>query len=242
MHHFVKIGFFWSILSCQWLSALEENQANPSSTIDLYAVFMGSPLIYLALLLLSIVSLSIWIYSICTMRLSEMMPSRFLETVRSQLEKKHYDEALNSCQKEHHFVAKILGSGINSRKYGVEMMMSAMQAEGRRLGNRLWQRISLLNEIAVIAPMIGLLGTVVGLFFAFYDTNRTTESLDSVFDGLGIAIGTTVAGLVVAILAMIFYTLLKFKVIHLLNTIECESYAVMTVVDGNVHSNESHPR
>lgn len=39
---------------------------------------------------------------------------------------------------------------------------------------------ALLNEIAVIAPMIGLLGTVLGLFFAFYDTNRTSKSLKSV--------------------------------------------------------------
>ena len=90
---------------------------------------------------------------------------------------------------------------------------------------------SLLNEVAVIAPMLGLLGTVLGLFFAFYDSNRTTESIASIFDGLGIAVGTTVVGLIVAILAMIFYTTLKFRVVNLLNTIENESMALATLVE-----------
>ena len=95
-----------------------------------------------------------------------------------------------------------------------------MQAEGRRCGMNLWQRISLLNDVAVIAPMLGLLGTVLGMFYAFYDNNQTPESIATIFDGLGIAIGTTVAGLIVAILAMVFHTTLKFRLVKLLNVIE----------------------
>lgn len=234
-HLLTRIGVLLPAFSCGWLCANEGESASiPSSlSINLAEVFNGSPLIYLTLIFLSIVSFSIWIYSLCTLRLSEMMPSDFIEKIRTQLAEQQFESALKACKQENNFTSKVLQRGIASRKLGNEMMLSAMQAEGRRSGNRLWQRISLLNEIAIIAPMIGLLGTVIGLFFAFYDSNRskTLENLDAIFDGLGMAVGTTVAGLIVAIVAMIFYTLLKFKVTNLLSTIESESYALITTID-----------
>ena len=106
-----------------------------------------------------------------------------------------------------------------------------MQAEGKRCGVSLWQRISVLNDIAIIAPMLGLLGTVLGLFYAFYDVNRSADTLASIFDGLGIAVGTTVVGLVVAILAMVFYATLKLRVVRLLNTIENEAVTLGHLID-----------
>jgi biopolymer transport protein ExbB len=131
-----------------------------------------------------------------------------------------YDAALVSCQKARHFAGNVLASGLLSREHGHQVMISAMQAEGKRCGVALWQRISLINDVAIISPMLGLLGTVLGLFYAFYDVNRTPDTLAAIFDGLGIAVGTTVAGLIVAILAMIFSATLKFRIVRLLNSLE----------------------
>ena len=64
-------------------------------------------------------------------------------------------------------------------------MIEAMKSEGKRASVHFWQRIGLLNDIAIIAPMIGLLGTVLGMFYAFYDINRSIESISTLFDGLG---------------------------------------------------------
>ena len=57
--------------------------------------------------------------------------------------------------------------------------------------------------------MIGLLGTVLGMFYAFYDLNRSMESISALFDGLGVSVGTTVGGLIVAILALMYSTRLQ---------------------------------
>ena len=88
-----------------------------------------------------------------------------------------------------------------------------------------WQKLSLLSDIALLAPLIGLLGTVLGMFYAFYDVNRSIESLASLFDGLGVSVGTTVAGLLVALSAMILQTILKHKLISGSSKVEtaCES-------------------
>lgn len=198
---------------------------------DIVKVFQSCPIIYSLLLCMSILSLSIWLYSMITLRLSNMMPKDFLDHLQALLNAKKYEEALTICKGKNNYTSNIIGAGIAARKLGSQVMIEAMNAEGKRAGLALWQRISLLNEISVIAPMLGLLGTVVGLFFAFYDSGRSAETIASIFDGLGIAVGTTVVGLVVSILAMLFYTTLKFRVVNLLNAIETETLVLATQVE-----------
>ena len=78
--------------------------------------------------------------------------------------------------------------------------------------------------------MLGLLGTVLGLFYAFYDLNRSMESISALFDGLGISVGTTVAGLLVAIAAMMFHSMTKYRLIRQLNQVENEAAALVTLI------------
>jgi biopolymer transport protein ExbB len=174
-----------------------------------------------------------------TLRLADLMPQEFIRKIRDLFVEKKYETALTVCREENTFASGIIAAGIASRKHGAQVMIETMKSEGRRSGNSLWQRISLLNEIAVVAPMLGLLGTVLGLFFAFYETNRTAESIASIFDGLGIAVGTTVLGLIVSILSMIFYTTLKFRVINMLSTVENEAFSLVSLME--VENQHSHP-
>ncbi len=205
--------------------------AEEASKLDLAKAFQGSPIIYSVLILLSILSFVICFYSLFTLKVSGLMPSTFVHQIREQLLEKRFDAALMTCQQEVNFSSNVIACGIASRRHGPQVMMEAMQAEGKRCGNSLWQRISILNDIAVVAPMLGLLGTVVGMFYAFYDVNRSQESIASIFDGLGVAMGTTVCGLVVAILAMIFHTTLKYRVVRLLNCIENEALSLGTLIE-----------
>ncbi len=199
--------------------------------LDLLQVFRAAPLIYIILFTLSLFAFVLWLYSILTVRESLIIPPGFLKQIRGLLLEKRYDAALDLCQHVNHFSGSILACGIKARAHGHQVMVEAMQTEGKRCGVTLWQRISLINEVAIIAPMLGLLGTVLGLFYAFYDVNRSPDTLASIFDGLGIAVGTTVAGLIVAILAMAFYATLKFRVIRLLNMLENETLVLGNLIE-----------
>ncbi len=216
-------------LKCFYLPALLA--AEDMTRLDLYQLFKASPFIYTILLVLSLFAFVVWCYSFLTLRDSLMMPQSFIKNIRNLLLKENYDAALVSCETATHFTASILASGLSARKHGHQVIMEAMQKEGKRCGVSLWQRIALLNDVAIIAPMLGLLGTVLGLFYAFYDMNQSQDTLASIFDGLGIAIGTTVAGLIVAITAMIFYATLKFRVVRLLNTLEKETLALWNLIE-----------
>ena len=193
-----------------------------SNGLDLNKVFMGSPLIYSTLILMSIASLSIWLYCLWTWREHDISPKDFKKQIRQLLNQKQFDDALNACSSNDSAIATIIASGLSVRKHGHETRLKMMHSEGQRLGLLFWQKISILNDIATTAPMLGLLGTVVGMFYAFYDTNRSVESITAIFDGLGIAIGTTVIGLLVAIAAMVFHAMLKLKASHILTTLEAE--------------------
>lgn len=211
--------------------------ASQATQLDLIQVYKASPLIYSILFGLSFFAFVIWFYSCFTLRKATMIPNDFTQHIRGLLLERKYDAALVSCQKARHFSGNVLASGLSSREHGQQVMIEAMQTEGKRCGVTLWQRISLINDVAIISPMLGLLGTVLGLFYAFYDVNRTPDTLAAIFDGLGIAVGTTVAGLIVAIFAMIFSATLKFRVIRLLNTLENETIALGNLIETRrVHS------
>jgi len=212
-------------------------QAPSDGVFDIVEVFKSCPIIYSILILMSIAATAVWLYSLATLRLNEMLPNDFLKKMRDFFNEKRYEAALSACEQEDSLGSRIIAAGIASRQHGAQLMVDAMRSEARRASNSLWQRVSLLNEIAVVAPMLGLLGTVVGLFFAFYNSGRSAESIASIFDGLGIAVGTTVVGLIVSILAMIFYTTLKFRVVQLMSTIETESLALVNLVDNQKNNN-----
>ncbi|NGX37862.1 MAG: hypothetical protein K1000chlam2_01027 [Chlamydiae bacterium] len=209
----------------------ETSKSIQAIEINLRQVFSGSPVIYSLLFALSTISVCVWLYSLLTVRSVEFLPPTLIKDLKTKLISNQFDEALDLCVKQKHFFCKMLASGILARKHGLNTMVDTMKAEGKRSTIAFWQRISILNEIAIIAPMLGLLGTVLGMFYAFYDLNRSIESVSLLFDGLGISVGTTVAGLIVAILAMILYSVSKYRLVRIMATVENEAQIFAALID-----------
>jgi biopolymer transport protein ExbB len=194
-------------------------------------VFSGSPIIYSVLFFLSIAAMFIWLYAQTSIRSLNALTKPVISSLRNQLSSNQYDDALALCQQHNNFFCRMVASGILSRAHGIHVISDVMKAEGKRATMGYWQKIALLNDIAIIAPMIGLLGTVLGMFYAFYDLNRSMESIASLFDGLGVSVGTTVAGLIVAILAMILHSLSKYRLTRVLSSVENEANALAILID-----------
>ena len=191
-----------------------------TSSLNLKEVFMASPLIYSVLILMSIISFVILLFTLFTFRTKDLLSKKTLQDLEEYLKKESYEDALSYCRGKKNLISTMIAAGISTRKHGAQHMIDMIKSEGKRATSSFWHRISILNDIAIIAPMLGLLGTVIGMFYAFYDINRSIDSLSALFDGLGIAVGTTVAGLIVAIISMIFYAILKYKMIKSLNVVE----------------------
>ncbi len=205
--------------------------ATRAISIDLKQVFAGAPVIYSLLLIMSMGTMFIWLYTVLSLRPSGVMPKSFVENLRTQLNQHQFDAAFHLCQQHDTLLSKMMSSALATRNQGIKVMVEAMKSEGKRVSVTFWQRIALLNDIAIIAPMLGLLGTVLGMFYAFYDLNRSIESISGLFDGLGISVGTTVAGLVVSIVAMIFHSMTKYRLVRLLSAVDNEAHALAALME-----------
>lgn len=199
-------------------------------SMNLYEVFAASPIIYSILIAMSITSLVILIFTLSTFRKKDLMTKSTVDNIRNLLADDNYDQALEYCEINKNLLSTMIAAGIYSRKHGAQFVIESIKSEGKRATEKIWHRISILNDIVIVAPMLGLLGTVVGMFYAFYDINRSIDTLSALFDGLGVAVGTTVAGLIVAILSMLFYSILKFKMLKELNIVESEAVSLGNLI------------
>lgn len=201
------------------------------TTINLGEVFSSSPIIYSLLLCLSMISIVIFLYSLLTLKKRELMPEEVVERLKSLIGNRKWNEALVYSQHKQSLFTAIVTAALKNKKRGFHALMEAMKDEGKRQTAPFWQRLSLLSDIVLIAPMLGLLGTVLGIFYAFYDVNRSIESIISVFDGLGIAIGTTVSGILVAVTALFIHVILKYRITKILNQVEEEALNISNLID-----------
>ena len=204
--------------------------------IDFKQVFESAPLIYSILFFLSMSAAMIYIYSYFSSRPKQLMPEHDKEVLGKAILNHNHALVLEICETKTSVLSEMIAAGVQNRSFGHQIMTQAMKDAGKRQTSSLWQKVSLLNDIVIIAPMLGLLGTVTGMFFAFYDLGRSLESISSLFDGLGIAVGTTLAGLLVAILAMILCTLLKYRLTKSLVTLESEALSLAPRIVYEPHS------
>ncbi|MFI5334225.1 MAG: MotA/TolQ/ExbB proton channel family protein [Chlamydiales bacterium] len=204
------------------------SDASAAVQVSFAHVFAGSPVIYSILLALSVFALCICLYNVLSLKGAS---EHFVRKIRQKLMSNQFDDALSLCLKDDHLFSRVVGAAISTRKHGLPHMLETMKTEGKRATVSFWQRIALLNDIAIVAPMLGLLGTVLGMFYAFYDLNRSRESVNTLFDGLGISVGTTVAGLAVAIIAMMLHALAKFRLVRVLATVEEEAQSLATLME-----------
>ncbi len=211
----------------------EEQNSPGGIQISLSQVFGASPFIYGTLLLLSLASITIWLYSMSRLKYQGTISSSFKAEIESKLKEHRFQEALTLCQGKQSLLTQIIGSALSSYKYGFPFMQETMKSEGKRATVSFWQKLGLLQDIAVVAPMLGLLGTVLGMFYAFYDLNRSFESVANLFDGFGIAVGTTVAGILVAILAMTLHSIAKFRLVQCLSRVENEANSLARFFDAD---------
>ena len=183
------------------------------------------------ILLCSILALAIILERSWALRQGQVMPDGLLAQVRAWLQQDALDgdrlDALrNSSQLGH-----ILAAGLSLHQQTLEERKTAVEDAGRRGAVELERFLAALGTIAMISPLLGLLGTVWGLIVVF-DQIMTT-GLGQPADlagGIAQALITTAAGLAVAIPAVIFHRFFQRKVAVLISQMELVAHQLMDVL------------
>jgi Biopolymer transport proteins len=136
-----------------------------------------------------------------------------IKEVKNYISDGKSNSALIYCQKNNLPVSQVIGEGIRYMDYSIEDIREAMEAKSREVLQYLGNRMNLLALVASIAPMLGFLGTIMGVIKIFYTISLTDNlSIGTISDGLYQKMICSAAGLLVGIIAFIGYHLLNSKI------------------------------
>lgn len=162
-------------------------------------------------LCMSFVLVALILINAMQIRRETLLPTRFVEEFEQKLSGKDYQGAYETARTDDSFVARVLAAGLSKLSRGYPEAVEGMQEVGEEENMILEHRLSYLALIGSIAPMVGLLGTVWGMVASFQTIARSTTQPKpaELADGIATALVTTLEGLIIAIPAMIAYSLLR---------------------------------
>lgn len=163
----------------------------------------------------SIASFTIFVERLMQLHRSEINTNQFILGMRKTIKEGNLVEAIQICENTGGTIAAIIKAGIMKHNRGKEQIESAMEIAGLIEIARLEKNAKILSIIAHIAPLIGLLGTVLGFIQAFAEmrlSGLVDISATRIGEAMEYALVTTAAGLVVAIPSVLAYNYIVSRV------------------------------
>ena len=183
---------------------------------------------------LSVVALGMVIYFMLTLTPKREVPLQFVKRAQAQIRAGDLRGAYQMCEDRDEFIANVLRAGLRLHGHDRYVIQEAMESEGERRAAALWQKISYLNNIGVIAPMLGLLGTVFGMMGAFGAIAYNDAQSKSIVMAYNVAqaMVTTAGGLILGIVAVIFYYYLRGRVVTIIAHVEAHASEFVELLTG----------
>ena len=145
------------------------------------------------------------------------------------LEKQRFDEAAQVCEQAPAAIAKVALAGLQAFQRGSQVE-TALESAATLTCARLREYLDDLSMIVTIAPLLGLLGTVIGMINSFSVFNVQSGQPMAITGGVGEALVATATGLSVAILALVIHSCFSRRVNHLVTDIEQTAALVISYV------------
>lgn len=199
-----------ALLLAPLLAASPARAADGESTSIIETILHGGPLIimiWIAILATSTIMVTFIVQLFITVRRERLAPKPIVEALQESLSAGNYQEAWEICrQNAKIYIAAVIGGSLERLGRGKDAMDSALIEYGIREASAYRSRNSYLSVIGVIAPMIGLLGTVIGMMGAFAVLGTAGVSDPRALAmSIGEVLLATASGLFIGIPAFIFY-------------------------------------
>lgn len=194
----------------------------------------GGPAFMAIILLTLILGLALAIERVVYLNLSTTNTKKLLAGIEDALKSGGVEAAKEVCRNTRGPVAGIFWQGLDRHDEGLDIVEKSIISYGSVMMGRLEKGLSWISLFIALAPMLGFMGTVIGMIDAFDAIEAAGDiSPTIVAGGIKVALLTTVFGLIVAIILQIFYNLLVSKIDSLVNDMEDSSIHFMDIMIRN---------
>lgn len=202
-------------------------------SITIYELVLKGGWIMAILGLLSIIAVYIFIERLFTIGRASREDKSFMNNIRDFIKSGKVDSALALAKSNRSPIARMIEKGLMRIGRPLNDINAAIENVGKLEVSRLEKNVAGLATIAGAAPMLGFLGTVIGMIIAFYDMSMAGNNIDIALLSTGIyqAMITTVGGLIVGILAYVGYNILVARIEKLVYLLEARSTEFMDLLN-----------
>jgi biopolymer transport protein ExbB len=199
-------------------TAQGEEAAQESRSVigEIFAWENAGPIGYL-ILLMSIVALALIIENFMNMKREKLAPPDLIDELEALFEEENFQEAAELCEQEENYLTKCVGAGLSKLGHAFETIQITIREMETEESVKLFQKIGWLSLMSAIAPMMGLFGTVSGMFVTFGKIADAGGSVSpaTLAGGIKMALITTMLGLSVAIPVGVCFFILRGRVVRM---------------------------
>ncbi len=193
----------------------------------------GGPVIMIPLLILSIIAVYIFIERLVVIHKASKEDKDFMNRIKDYITDGKVEDASRLCQSVNTPYARMIEKGISRLGKPMNDVLVAIENVGNIETNKLEKGFTMLATISGGAPMLGFLGTVLGMVQAFFDMANAGNNVDITVlsNGIYTAMITTVAGLIVGIVAYFAYNYLVAKLDNVVQSMERKTMEFMDLLN-----------
>jgi len=237
------------LLSASAATAATAAEAEPASTqMDFLEIVAAGGIMMYPLALLSVIGVVLVLIYLLTIRRNAVVSDRFMDAAEAMIRKRDYLGLIAYCHRQNECMARVTQKTLDFlTKYPMASfggVREVAEAEGSRQAGLLNSRITYLADIGAIAPMVGLLGTVLGMIKSFLQISGGDVSgvrQMELAEGVSEALITTAAGLMIGIPALVFYSLFRGRVQKYIAELEAAATHLMALLHSQVERQQPQP-
>lgn len=184
------------------------------------------------LIFASIIALAVILERLYTLRAGQINPPGLLEQTLERVRRNGVTSETLRALAEGSPMGRVLAAGLRNLNSSRELMKESLEEAGRAVAHDLERYLTTLGTIATVAPLLGLLGTVIGMVEIFGSQTPTGSNPAVLAHGISVALYNTAFGLIVAIPSMIFYRFFRGRVDALLVEMEQQALRLVDIVHG----------
>jgi biopolymer transport protein ExbB len=203
-----------------------------SMTLSIWDLAIKGGWIMIILAIFSVIAIYIFVERFFAINRSSKEEKNFMNNIRDFIHDGLIDSAVTLCRNNDTPIARMIEKGLSRLGKPLSDINTAIENIGKLEVSRLEKNIAGLATISGAAPMLGFLGTVIGMVKAFYDMSMAGNNIDIQLLSTGIyqAMVTTVGGLIVGIVAYVCYNILVARIEKLVFLLEARATEFMDVL------------